>query len=81
MMSILPPSNAFLVLTRFATILLRVRIRSYMTNTQLERVNSYTIQFITFFSLLERNEVVANAASIPEAAIDWNEEIERCVCC
>ena len=38
-MSILPPSNAFLVLTRFATFLLRVRIRSYM-NTQLERVNS-----------------------------------------
>ena len=40
MMSILPPSNAFLVLSRFATFLLRVRIRSYMTNTQLERVNS-----------------------------------------
>ncbi len=38
MMSILPPSNAFLVLTRFATFLLQVRIRSYM-NTQLERVN------------------------------------------
>jgi hypothetical protein len=39
MMSILPPSNAFLVLTRFATFLLRVRIRSYM-NTPLERLNS-----------------------------------------
>ena len=38
-MSVLPPSNAFLVLTRFATFLLRVRIRSYM-NTPLERVNS-----------------------------------------
>ena len=39
MMSILPPSNAFLVLTHFATFLLRVRITSYI-NTQLERVNS-----------------------------------------
>jgi hypothetical protein len=40
MMSIFPPSNnAFLVLTRFATFLLQVRIRSYM-NTQLERVNN-----------------------------------------
>ena len=38
-MSILPPSNAFLVLTHFATFLLRVCITSYM-NTQLERVNS-----------------------------------------
>ena len=39
MMSILPTSNAFLVLTHFATFLLRVSITSYM-NTQLERVNS-----------------------------------------
>jgi hypothetical protein len=39
MMSILPPSSSFLVLTHFATFLLWVRITSYI-NTQLERVNS-----------------------------------------
>ena len=40
MMSIiLPPSNAFLVLMRFATFLIRVRITSYI-NTQLEGVDS-----------------------------------------
>jgi len=39
-MSILLPSNAFLVLTRFATFLLRAFITSYLKNTQLEGVDS-----------------------------------------
>ena len=39
-MSIFPPSNAFLVLTRFATFLLKARITKLRTNTQLEEADS-----------------------------------------
>jgi hypothetical protein len=61
MMSILLPSNAFLVLTRFATFLLRVRITSYI-NTQLEGVdsaggrNAYGGKTATGVRLLQRCE-------------------------
>ncbi len=44
---------------------------------------SLHIQSITFFSLLEQNEVAANTASIPKVAIEESDnEVEyRCVCC